>query len=62
MTFSDFLESRSIDCQELAPELLTALQSQYAAEYPPEPPQADILIVPSECQWPARGFWTVASQ
>ncbi|QDV23036.1 hypothetical protein [Aureliella helgolandensis] len=56
MTFIQWLESRNIDCLELTAELEAALQSQWKAQFPV--PTLERLIVPSDCLWPARGYWT----
>lgn len=58
MMTSEWLESRGIDCQTLTPELHAALQSQYDAEVQRLAPVAEVLVVPSDCHWPARGYWT----
>ena len=60
ITFTQWLEQRCIDCQELTPELEAALQSQFDAELERQRP-APLLVVPSDCQWPARGHWQPAS-
>lgn len=57
ITFTQFLEQRCIDCQELTPELHASLMAQYEAEQQRLAP-VDVLVVPSDCQWPARGYWT----
>ena len=63
MEFSQWLLDRDIDCQELTPELLTALQSQYEADCqrctPPMPP-VQMLVLPIDCRWPARAYWEPA--
>lgn len=60
MMTSEWLESRGIDCHTLTPELEAALQSQYDAEQERQKP-VPLLVVPSDCQWPARGYWTPAA-
>lgn len=58
--FQTWLADRSIDCQQLTPELQAALQSQYEAEFEPREliSPAEVLVVPIDsCQWPQRSFW-----
>ena len=56
MDFQTWLEQRSIDCQELNQELLAALQSQYELDVQRCTPVNEVLILPSDCLWPQRGF------
>lgn len=60
--FQTWLADRSIDCNELQPELLAALQSQYEAECRRCSPVSEVLIVPIDCSWPARGFWITTTE
>lgn len=62
MTFTEFLESRCIDCQTLTPELETALQSQFDREQQRLAPVAEVLVLPVDCSWPARGHWVSSGQ
>lgn len=57
MTFTQWLEQRCIDCQELTPELHASLMAQYEAEQERQRP-VPVLVVPSDCSWPQRGHWT----
>ncbi len=59
MDFQTWLASR-IDCETLTPELERTLRAEWEAQQPAPP--ADILLVPVECRWPARGYWTPAGQ
>ena len=61
MSFEQWLESRDIDCQELAPELLAALQMQFEREQRRLAPVAEVLVLPVDCAWPQRGHWTPAA-
>ncbi len=54
MTFQQWLDSKSIDIQSLEPEMARSLRSRFEAEQ--EPP-ASVLVVPSDCLWPARAIW-----
>jgi hypothetical protein len=63
MDFQTWLEQRNIDCQELTPELLTVLQTQYEADCQRRAPVQEVLILPiDDCLWPQRGFRVSTSQ
>ena len=57
MDFQSWLESKSIDCEALVPELLTTLQSQYELDCQLTKPPSEMLVVPVDCSWPSRGYW-----
>ena len=57
MDFQAWIFERSVDCNELTPELEQSLQAQYEADCQRSAPVAEVLLVPMDCQWPARGFW-----
>ncbi len=60
MDFSEYLQSKNIDCQSLVPELLVALQSQYELDCQLTKPPSEMLVVPVDCSWPMRGYWITA--
>ena len=59
MDFPHWLAAR-IDCQQPTPELLAMLHAEWEAQQPVPP--APTLVVPVECQWPARGYWIPTGQ
>ena len=60
MNFQQWLAKRGIDCQVLQPNLLAALQSQFESDCQRQVPVAEVLVMPSDCLWPARGYWVAA--
>lgn len=61
MSFDQWLQSRDIDCQTLTPELQAALQSQFDREQQRLTPVCEVLVLPADCLWPQRGYWTPAA-
>lgn len=61
MSFQEWREQQDLDIQSAEPELLALWQSQYALEQERQRP-VPVLVVPSDCQWPARGYWTPSTQ
>lgn len=61
ITFTQWLEQRCIDCQELEPELHASLMAQFDAEQERLRP-APLLVLPVDCSWPQRGHWTPSTQ
>ena len=56
MNFSQWLESKNIDCQRLEPEMHVALLDKYERETKRQSPVA-VLVVPVDCSWPSRAHW-----
>lgn len=52
MDFSQWLETRNIDCEALVPELLEALQSQFEAECQQRKPVTEAIVLSDD--WPRR--------
>lgn len=61
MSFQEWREQQDLDIQSAEPELLALWQSQYDAEQERQRP-VPVLVVPADCQWPARGYWTPSTQ
>ena len=60
--FQTWLLNRGVDCNEIQPELLAALQSQFEADCQRIAPITEVLVIPCDlCQWPARGYWLPAT-
>ena len=53
LSFSQWLNSKSIDCQQLLPELRAALLKQWMCETQRLPK----LVVAADLSWPTRARW-----
>lgn len=56
--FQQWLRDNELDAQTWTPELQRSLRQRFEAEHPSATitPASEVLIMPVQCQWPARCY------